>query len=126
MQEEPDAKWPLLTLTRVREALTALRHPQATSPAAVTTTMACDDIPQQPCDAKAKPHKATDRNSKDAAGNEASAVKQDPSSNQEAPAGSSEGQAYARLAAVDPLRRGYYKDAAAGSARVVLRTAALL
>lgn len=123
MQEEPDAKWPLLTLTRVREALSALRHQDATSPAVVPTTMGVDDISRQAPDAEAKPHEAADSNSRNSGGRQASAVQQDPSSHQEPPAELAKGQAYARLAAVDPLRSGYYKDAAAGSARVVLRTA---
>ena len=92
-QEEPEAKWPLLTLTRVREALVSL-------------TEASDGAAPQPLGAE--PHRSSSKGA-------ANARAEQPAE----PAGAE--TAYERLSALDPLRSGYYKDAAAGRAHVVLR-----
>ena len=90
-QEEPDAKWPLLTLTRVQETLAALEQQKRVAGSACRSS-----APRE--GANSVQHAAS-------------------------PASAAAEAAYSRLAHLDPLRRGYYSDAAAGLAHVVLRTA---
>lgn len=129
LTEEPDAKWPLLTLTRIREFLSVTQGQQGSSSTADTATGPSEDHSQTVV------HKLpqmlsqlTVESSADAATIDHSiAYNEDEKSripSSQPP--SSEAQTYARLATVDPLRMGYYQDAAASRARIVLRPAALL
>jgi len=136
--EEPEAKWPLLTLTRVKEALAALhlqhpqvcpsrdnQHPQTrrsedlqhphTQPAQhdpqSTNQTASEPAPPAPNASEPKEEFQPKEAGGVAAGRSGGA------------AASTEANAYEQLRQLDPLRSGYYADAAAGLAHVVLRTA---
>ena len=121
MQEEPLAKWPLVTLARVREAQATLQCQQ----------------PPPPRDARQQqaPGAAAASGDADTAGTGASVGVSGagalPDTAAVAAAADSTATAaqpgpcelYERLGALDPMRSGYYADAAAGRARVVLRAA---
>lgn len=128
LKEEPDAKWPLLTLTRIREFLAVTRGQQdsssttdiATSPSEDHSQAVVQKLPQNLS-------QLTVESSADTATID-NAIAYNEDENSRIPSSQpppSEVQAYARLAAVDPLRSGYYQDAAASRARIVLRPAAL-
>ena len=135
LQEEEGAKWPLLTLTRVRESLAALRQQPTTAQSAPMGSgggAAADSEPAgpgpiarpppggasrsqarvpepQPAEPGDKPAEGRSLGRGSAAGISASAA-------------STEEGAYQRLSQLDPLRAGYYADSASGAAHVILRT----
>ena len=99
-QIEPEAKWPLLTLARLKEAQSQLSGSEQPDSGAA---------PSQPA-AEASSSAAEQRDAGSAAG------RQSPSSGPLAEARS----IYGQLADIDPMRRGYYDDARGGKANVVL------
>ena len=127
MQEEPEARWPLLTLARVREAQAALEQHSHSAPpggsgqqrdagAAVCAAAAGVGIGTGTCSSAA--------DSSHSSGREPGATAAETSQpTADAPAGVEVRQLYEQLAGLDPMRAGYYRDAAAGRAHVVLRAA---
>lgn len=99
LQEEPEARWPLLTLARVQEAQATLGQPDThvDDSQQSAAAAAAADSPASGC-SPATPH----------ASQEEAATAE---------------EIYDRLETLDPMRSGYYRDAAAGRARVVLRSA---
>ena len=127
MQEEPEARWPLLTLARVREAQAALEQHSHSAPPGSTgqqwgaSAAACtaaagggrgtgarSGVIDSSSNSGPEPHAAAAETNEPMAG---------------APAAVNIGQLYEQLAALDPMRAGYYRDAAQGRAHVVLRAA---
>jgi hypothetical protein len=117
MQEEPEARWPLLTLARVREAQAALeqRRHDASTPASSAGRQ------RDPGAAAGGSGAADSSRSRGPEPGATAAESSQPSG--DAPAGVEAGRLYEQLAALDPMRAGYYRDAAAGRAHVVLRAA---
>ena len=117
-QEEPEARWPLLTLARVREAQAALdqRGRDAVAPSSSAGRQ------QGPGSAAGARSGAADSgHSSGPEPGDAAAETSQPTA--DAPAGVEAGRLYEQLAALDPMRAGYYRDAGAGRAHVVLRAA---
>lgn len=114
LEEEPEAKWPLLTLARVREAQAALQQQQQQANSSLA------DAAQQ-----AGGRTAVAAATAAAAGGSGSAAGavDVPDTKESQSASAAAGMLYERLAALDPKRAGYYRDAAEGRARVVLRAA---
>ena len=129
LQEEPDAKWPLLTLTRVRESIAALQlhlrtvqpAPQAAGCGATGATPVVTAHP--PAGSGRSPVDAEGGAAQQAAPDKPPPVGRPPASSAAGSAASLEAVAYRQLSQLDPLRAGYYADASAGRAHVVLRTA---
>ena len=137
MQEEPEARWPLLTLARVREAQAALvlRGRDADAPsssagrqqglmsaagAAAAAGGGGGAAHSNSGNGTRSDAAASSRSSGPEPGATAAETSQ-PSA--DAPAGVEARRLYEQLAALDPMRAGYYRDAAAGRAHVVLRAA---
>lgn len=127
MQEEPEARWPLLTLARVREAQAALeQHSHNVTPGSSgqqqgASTAACAAAAGGDSGTGAPSGAADSSRSSGPEPGATAAETSQPSAN--APAGVEAGRLYEQLAALDPMRAGYYRDAAAGRAHVVLRAA---
>ncbi len=96
-QIEPNAKWPLLTLARLKEAQSRLSGSEEPGLASL-----------QPASAESA--------AKGQLGEGNAAAGHPPSSGALAEARS----IYGQLVDIDPMRRGYYEDARAGKANVVL------
>ena len=128
LQIEPDAKWALLTLARLREAQ-AQQHgglsvadnkiacqrasSEAASGAAQTAADSALDA-RAPEDASAQG--AQKNRGAEMGAAEIAGLRSDASSHV-----AEARTIYSKLAGLDPLRRGYYQDAAAGKAHVVVR-----
>jgi hypothetical protein len=137
MQEEPEARWPLLTLARVREAQAALeqrRHDAGTpassagrqrDPGAVAGAAAAaggyGGAAHSDIGSGTRSDAAAGSGSSGPEPGATAAETSQPSA--DTPAGVQAGRLYEQLAALDPMRAGYYRDAAAGRAHVVLRAA---
>ena len=100
-QIEPNAKWPLLTLARLKEAQSQLLSGTTNSPAAPD--------PSQPSAGAASAGKS---GTAAAAGSQPEGPGSGPLSEARS--------IYGQLADIDPMRNGYYEDAQAGRAHVVL------
>lgn len=123
-QIEPDSKWPLLTLARLCEALA--QHQPGAAPfvadadssrtpmghAAATATA--------PTAGTATSEGAARVGDPDLEHSESVTEEQRGGAGDSGPAAEAR-SIYRRLAEVDPLRKGYYQDAADGKAYVVLR-----
>lgn len=135
LQEEDGAKWPLLTLTRVRESLAALRQQPTTAQAAPMgargSAPAVAEAAQRGPPARAPPGGASDPQGRVREPQAAEPGDELPegrplgrgsAASISATAASTEEGAYRRLSQLDPLRAGYYADSASGAAHVILRT----
>lgn len=109
LEVEPEAKWPLLTLVRLKELRAQVLRSDAASSASGATGSAASERSQAAAAAAAGQATAAAA----AAATEAEAEAEGLAA--EVAAG------YARLIELDPLRRGYYEDALAGRAHVVAR-----